>query len=157
MTEAEFLEIYREHAALVFRFCAFRTGSAQDAEDLCAEAFARLLEKGGSVQPKKRVAWLHAVARNLCADWGRGRRSLSLDDAHDVPIAPHELVWIDDEVRAAVAGLSAALQETIFLRIVEDMPFARIAWLLGIGEPAARMRYSRAIGRLRSKLPEARA
>ena len=154
MTEAEFLEIYREHAALVFRFCAFRTGSAQDAEDLCAEAFARLLEKGGSVQPERRVAWLHTVARNLCTDWGRGRRSAPLDDVGDVAAAPSEPVWLDNDVRLAVGGLRTALQQTIFLRIVEDMPFARIAQLLGIAEPAARMRYSRAIGRLRSKLPE---
>jgi len=157
MTEAEFLEIYREHAALVFRFCAFRTGSAQDAEDLCAEAFARLLEKGGDVEGAKRVAWLHAVARNLCADWGRRRRWAPLDEAAGLQDAEREPVWLDRGVREAVAGLNASLQQAVFLRVVEDMPFARIASVLGTSEPAARMRYSRAIGRLRSRLPEVKA
>ena len=157
MTEAEFLEIYREHAALVFRFCAFRTGSAQDAEDLCAEAFARLLEKGGDVDPRKRLAWLHAVARNLCADWGRRRRWAALDDAGDVPDGERESVWLDRDVRQAVGSLSASLQQALFLRVVEDMTFARIASVLGTSEPAARMRYSRAIGRLRSRLEEVKA
>lgn len=127
MTEAEFLEIYREHAALVFRFCAFRTGSAQDAEDLCAEAFARLLEKGGDVDPAKRVAWLHAVARNLCADWGRGRRLAPLEEAGGLPDAEREAVWLDSGVREAVGSLNASLQQVLFLRVVEDMPFSRIA------------------------------
>jgi RNA polymerase sigma-70 factor (ECF subfamily) len=156
MTEDEFLAIYREEAPLVFRFCAFRTGSAQDAEDLCAETFARLLAKGAAVEADRRIAWLHSVARNLCSDWQRRRRPwVPLDDLADPPAQEVEPVWLDPAVRRAVGQLSAAQQQVLFLRAVEGLPLERIAVMVNTREPATRMRYSRALASLRRRLVEA--
>lgn len=157
MTEDEFLAIYRQEAALVFRFCAFRTGSAHDAEDLCAETFARLLAKGNGVATDKRVAWLHTVARNLCSDWQRRRRWLPLDESIDPPAQDPEPVWLDRPVRSAIGQLTASQQQVLFLRAVEGLPFERIALLVNTREPATRMRYSRALASLRRSLTEAQA
>jgi len=79
-----------------------------------------------------------------------------LEEAGGLPDAEREAVWLDSGVREAVGSLNASLQQVLFLRVVEDMPFSRIASMLGASETAARMRYSRAIGRLRSRLPEVR-
>lgn len=156
MTEPEFVQIYHDHAAVVFRFCAFRTGSASEAEDLTAEAFARLLAKGDRVAPEKRVAWLHTVARNLCADFGRRRRWASPSVRTDAGDEGGECVWLDPRVRNAVAHLSAEQQQVLFLRAVEDLSFAGIGSALGISETAARMRFHRAVKRLRPMLTEVR-
>jgi DNA-directed RNA polymerase specialized sigma24 family protein len=40
----------------------------------------------------------------------------------------------------------------LFLSVIERRPFAEIATLLGIAEPAARKRSSRALARLRHEL-----
>jgi RNA polymerase sigma-70 factor (ECF subfamily) len=157
MTEDEFLAIYREEAARVFRFCAFRTGSAQDAEDLCAEAFARLLAKGAAVTADRRVAWLHTVARNLCTDLLRRRPSVALDELIDSPVHDAERVWLDPTVRAALGQLNAEQQQVLFLRAVEGLPFERIAVMLKARQPATRMRYARALASLRRRLMEAEA
>jgi RNA polymerase sigma-70 factor (ECF subfamily) len=155
MTEDEFLAIYREEAPLVFRFCAFRTGSAHVAEDLCAETFARLLAKGAAVAADRRVAWLHTVARNLCTDWARGRRPwVPLDALADPPTQEVEPVWLDPAVSRAVGQLSAAQQQVLFLRAVEGLPFERIAVMTKAREPATRMRYGRALASLRRMLVE---
>lgn len=151
MTESEFLDIYREQAPIVFRFCAFRTGSAQEAEDITAEAFSRLLARSSQVHPGKRVAWLHAVARNLCADYGRRRRCEPLEGV-EAPVAEVDSVWLDDEVRDAVAKLSPRSQQVLFLRAIEDLPFERVAALLGTNAASARMRYHRAVAKVRKQL-----
>jgi RNA polymerase sigma-70 factor (ECF subfamily) len=157
MTEAEFLSIYRDEAPVVFRFCAFRTGSSDEAEDITAEAFARLYAKGGTIAASKRVAWLHAVSRNLCADVGRRRRRESADAAPDAAVADSERIWLDERVRNAVGRLSPAQQHVVFLHAIEDLPFGRVGEILGITETAARMRYHRAIATLRPRLTEVTA
>ena len=157
MTEDEFLAIYSEEAPLVFRFCAFRTGSAQDAEDLCAETFARLLARGAAVGADRRVAWLHTVARNLCTDWLRRRPSVVLDETIDPPARDVEPVWLDSTLRSALGQLSAEQQQVLFLRAIEGLPFERIALMTKTREPATRMRYGRALESLRRRLTEAQA
>lgn len=154
MTEEEFLGIYREHMPVIFRFCSFRTGSREDAEDLTAEVFARLLARGAEVSPGKRVAWLHTVARNLCIDLSRRKRPDRLEEADMAEAAGPERLWLDDAVRRAVTSLPPEQQQVLFLRAIEDLPFARIASLLGIAEAAARKRFERAVTRLRPLLPE---
>ena len=53
--------------------------------------------------------------------------------------------------------LDAQERALIYLSVIERRPFAEIAALLGIAEPAARKRSSRALARLRHELstPEA--
>jgi RNA polymerase sigma-70 factor, ECF subfamily len=156
MTEDEFLRIYDEHLPRLLGFCAFRLGSRQDAEDVVAETFARLLTHGGPSAPEKIPAWLFVVARNLCADHDRrARHTGAMPDGSPEPSA--EPVWTDFIVRDALHPLNATQQQVVYLRAIEDLTFADIARLLGRSEMAVKMQYHRAMKRVRRELEEVEA
>ena len=69
------LELFRAHAASLYRFARVVLREPQDAEDVVQTAFVRLLDhlkKGGNRSHLK--GWLFAVTANLCRDQLRRRR-----------------------------------------------------------------------------------
>lgn len=156
MTEAEFIDVYERYSGPVLRYCAFRLGIREDAEDAAAEVFARFIRNGDRVDPGKRERWLMVVARNVCTD--HVRRAVRVREASaalEIPEpAAQAPVWVDPRVRAAVTELTVGQQEVVFLRAVEDRTFAEIGCLTGKPETAARMQYHRAVKRLRDRLSE---
>ena len=55
----------------------------------------------------------------------------------------------DESFDSLVRGLRLEERTVLAFRIVDDVPFATIAAILGVSESAAKMRYRRAIERLR--------
>ena len=153
MTEDEFLRIYDEHLPRILGYCAFRLGSRQDAEDLAAETFARLLSRVGPTSPEKAPAWLFAVARNLCTDSER-RASRTREMPERPSGMSDEPVWVDFEVHQALRALNPEQQQVFFLRAIQDMTFEEIGRLLGRREAAVKMQYHRAVQRARRELEE---
>ncbi len=160
MDEARLEKAWREHSRAILRYCAFSTGSPQDAEDLTAETFSRLVRSGERVDPGKLEAWLFAVARNLCASFhrtrGRSRGLLatlvsreSRDETCDA--------WRDPDVWTHVRALDERSRLAVYLRVVEDRPFAEVATLMGASQSAAKMTYYRALERLRDSFAEENA
>jgi RNA polymerase sigma-70 factor (ECF subfamily) len=153
MTDEEFLSVYHEHLPAILDYCAFRLGSRQDAEDVAAETFARLLSRGGPESPERVSAWLFAVARNLCTDHER-----RVQRAPQLQEPPREIteepVWVDPSVLAALRVLNPSQQQVFFLRAIEDMTFDEIGRRLGRRESAVKMQYHRAVRRARRALEE---
>jgi RNA polymerase sigma-70 factor (ECF subfamily) len=58
-----------------------------------------------------------------------------------------------DLVGRAIEALPLADREVVLLRGIEQLPFAEVAAALGLQEGAAKMRYVRALERLRAELP----
>jgi RNA polymerase sigma-70 factor (ECF subfamily) len=148
MTEDDFTAAYESCFPRVYGFCRFRSECAADAEDLAAEAFARLLVQP-SMPSDKTLPWLLRVARNLSIDRSRRTARISLgyeaDGVADPVAAP---TWRDDSVWLAVRELTADQRLVIYLRGVEDLSFGEIAKLSGRSETAARMVYHRGVKRL---------
>ena len=71
MIERRFIEAYQAHSARIYRYCLFRTGSRQEAEDLTAEVFRLLLETRRPPEDEILEPWLLRVARNLCINYQR--------------------------------------------------------------------------------------
>lgn len=70
----------REHAAVVYRFCAMVCPNRQDAEDLAQEALLRAMCNLHRFDPGRGAieAWLWRIVVNLAHDRGRaGRRAES--------------------------------------------------------------------------------
>lgn len=153
--EARFVRIYEAHAQRVLRYCAFRLGTRTDAEDAAAETFARLLTSGGRVIEAGAEPWLITVASRVCTDvQRRGRRETPVADPPDESAQAWdaEPAWVDPAVREAVRSLTPKQQLVVFMRVIEDLPFADIARACGGSEPSVRMTWHRAAVSLRKAL-----
>ncbi len=83
LTEAELVQIYREHTALLYTFVSHRVGGDRGlAEDIVQDAWLRAVavwpRRGTPDHPR---AWLIRVARNLLVSHFRRRRPLPVDPA----------------------------------------------------------------------------
>ena len=160
-----FAEIYRQHAAAVYRLAWLLSGDRHEAEDLTSECFARALGGDGAIRHATVRSYLYAIVRNLVAS--RHRRPAIELPADDERLADMPGVEPDPEQRAelrerlarASAGLSA-LRETerqvLLLCAVHGLDTAEIADALGIDAGAVRVRLHRA-RRALARLVEATA
>ncbi len=161
--ESEFTSLYREHGEALLGFFAARVFDGQAALDLTAETFAQAFAgrhrfRGSSAAQAQ--AWLFAIASHQLARYLRrgyanrrliqrlriqvpmigdeSERIMELDAVRQMrPVIANQLATLSDEQRAAVQ-----------LRVVDELPFSVVAARLGISEPAARMRVSRALSAL---------
>src|SRR5215218_8920145 len=162
-TDADaFAELYRRHVHAVHRYFASRLPHPV-AGELTAETFAQAAlslrrfrdRAGGSALP-----WLYGIARNLFRRYceserleTKARRRLGM------PLRTYELDVdaANDRLDAArvAPALSAALdslpptqRQALELRVVDELPYERVASSLGCSEVAARIRVNRALGAL---------
>lgn len=167
-SEADFSRFYREHAEPLLVFFTRRCCDPQVGLDLTAETFAQAFasRRGFRGQaPEEAGAWLYAIARRQLARYferGSVSRRLSRRLAGGVPLAGDaELERIEE--LASLAELRTLLREqlellepgqrqALWLRVVEEQPYASVAQQLGISEQAARTRVSRALRTLSEPL-----
>jgi RNA polymerase sigma-70 factor, ECF subfamily len=140
---------YRTHGGRVYRYCLFRTGSREDAEDLTAETFVRLM-RSRHPSGEETLPWLLRVAHNLCTDHSRkaGRSQRPLPRAEDAV----EVEWPDPAVHDALASLPDARRQAVWLKAVEDLTFEQTAWLMRKRVGAVKMLYYRGIRQLRERM-----
>ncbi|HIS26574.1 MAG TPA: sigma-70 family RNA polymerase sigma factor [Candidatus Pullilachnospira intestinigallinarum] len=153
----------------IYRYCYMKTGHPETAEDLTQETFLKFLETTGYREQGRQLAYLYAIARNLCMDHFRRKQSLPLDgvppsreaDGRMPQIRPHaadmEAAGEDQLLSAltlkeAMARLEEELQEMIFLRYVNDLSAAQIGKILGISRFAVHRRLKRGLDQLRQCL-----
>lgn len=150
--------LYRQHASAVFRFAWGLCGNRQDAEDIVSETFVRLLTKAPPIETQTALAYVLAIARNVCVSgWRRRRREVPLPEllpAADVdPVAR-----LDDRARlesalAALGSLPEGERAALLLRVDHELSYEEIAGALGISTSAAKVRVHRARLRLAAASP----
>lgn len=159
-----FAEVYEECFDAVLGFVARRTGSPHLAADLTADVFVAALEAFDDYDPKRGtyVGWLYGIARNTVASQVRrsarerdamsrlqGRRLLDEQDVARI----EERIDAEREARdllARHARLSEPLRAVIDLAVVDGLPVAEAAKVLGISPATARVRLHRARAALRA-------
>jgi RNA polymerase sigma-70 factor, ECF subfamily len=152
---AAFGALYDRYLPRVYRFCARRSDSPADAEDLTAAVFLRAMERIGTFQGGSFAAWLFTIARHACADFHRRRPTGSLDDAAfvvDGATSPDELAIAAERyrwLRAQMARLTPEQADVIELRLAQ-LSTAEIAHALEKSIPAVKMLQSRALAVLRA-------
>ncbi len=155
MRKEDISDIYRENMQSIYRYCLFRTNSYQDAEDLTAEVFLKLLEHYGKIQQNRVLPWLFKVAGNLCIN--HKRKMVNFRFSRERPEIVQEYFqspWEDEAVWQALKHLSLKQLQVIYLRTVEDMSFKDIAKFLSKREGAVKMTFYRGIKALRETLKE---
>ena len=133
------------------------------ASELTAELFAQVAlslgrfrdEAGGSAAP-----WLYGIAKNLVRRYyERGRLETAARRRLGMPIRSyeHDFEAVDERLaaedlrpglRAALGSLPKGQREALELRVVDELPYERIAEALACTETAARLRVMRALGKL---------
>lgn len=160
-----FRALYDRYAERVYGYHLRRCGHPDAAHDLTAETFAQAWigqarfedRAGGSAGP-----WLFGIARNvLLSSVRKGRLErracerlavMQELDRQPAAVAPEE-AWLDglDEM---LAGLPVGQREAVRMRVVEDLPYTRVAAALGTTPLGARTRVSRGLAALRGRLTD---
>jgi RNA polymerase sigma-70 factor (ECF subfamily) len=130
---AAFESLVRAYQAHVFRFVRHLVGDPALAEDLTQETFLRLYRRLGSFRFQSKFStWLFQVARNAATDELRRRqRRERLTELAPVP-GPPSAPDARAELRAALAALPPALQESLVLVEVFGFAYREVAEVLGV-------------------------
>jgi RNA polymerase sigma-70 factor, ECF subfamily len=145
-----FEALVRRHRTPVFSFLLRLTGDSGRAEDLCQDAFLKVVRAAEGWEERARFrTWLFAIARNLAVDESRRmafRRAESLDDPSDGPAPDRaaDAALLRPKLEAALAALPPEQREVFLLREHAGLRFAEIAEVTGTPENTvkSRMRYA---------------
>lgn len=156
-----FATIYERYANRLYRYALERTGSTQAADDIVSETMVGAIESISRFDPSRGslAGWLFTIARRRIADrqrsrnrlWrllNRARSNLAGTDEHGSDAMDDDAV----DVRDALTRLSSTDQEVLLLRYSADLSTIQIAEVLEISHSAARVRLTRALGRLKQEL-----
>ena len=119
-------------------------------QDAFVKAYDRLVE---CKQPEHFRAWIFRITRNLCFDYLKNVRRLTvpfsaLPDGAELP-GESSADDFDDSVQLALAQLPAALREAFLLKHLSDYTYEEIAEMTEASVSAVKMRVHRARETLR--------
>ena len=142
-------DLYRRHAADVYRFALGLSGDRAEAEDITSETFVRAWAGAGDLRMNTVKAYLIAIARNLFLQrLRRSRRRAALDpDLPDPAPGPEREAERRDELRAVLMRmqrLPEADRAALLMHAELELPYEEIARALGVSLSAVKVRIHRA-------------
>lgn len=153
------VEQYQDHAWTLARYLL---RDADEAEDVCQEAFLKLWHHQHEVDPGKVKPWLMKVTRNGCLDRLRRRRPAEeLTDSHTVdgcagPAEDARRQELGDWLRRAIAALPEPYRSLVVLRDVQENSYEDVATALELSLVQVKVYLHRARKQLRARLAEVR-
>ncbi|MCI8282472.1 MAG: RNA polymerase sigma factor [Lachnospiraceae bacterium] len=122
----------------IYRYCYFKLGNPQLAEDITQETFLRSLESERFCLGGRPLAFLYTVARNLCIDEYRKRKHDQLSEevleqkALEHAFSQEDRLIDSIELRRAFLELTSRERELVLLRYVNEVPVGELADLMGV-------------------------
>jgi len=153
--EEAFLDFYRRHQGLVYRFALQMSGKTEIAEEVTQEVFMVVMASGARYDAGRGsvAAYLYGIARNIVL------RALERERPYLTTLDEADTVYVDGDVlgdlarserletlRKAVLALPPSYREVVVLCDLHERDYAEAAAALGC-----------AIGTVRSRLHRARA
>jgi len=158
--DARLAVLHGRHGRNVLRYCRSRTGSDVEADDAFQVTFVHAMRGLRSgVDPHYELAWLLAIARNVCREHWRTqqRRPHLVDDLDAVadsrPLSDADRSLVLD-LDQALAQLSEKHRTAIVLREWRGLSYAEIATEMGLTEPAVETMLVRARRELAAALEQ---
>ena len=155
--QAAFEQLVIRHQKPLLNFF-YRLGVYTDAEDLVQQTFVRLYRYRGKYSPDaKFTTFLYLLARQVRVDEVRKRirlRNLREKLAEEnrraePPPADAPYTGASDDLQAALAQLSEAHREVVVLGMLQDLPYAEVAEILGLPVGTVKSRMFHALRTLR--------
>ena len=146
----------------VYRYALSKLGRAQDAEDVAAETFARVLRRLDHFRWKGAgfEAWIFRIAYNLIVDHyrGSGREQLTEEDESTPDeTTPEDLYFQTEsasELSRVLNSLSNDQRDVLLLRFVAELETDEICHVMGRNANAIRQLQFRALETLRRRMNE---
>jgi len=144
-----FHEIYECHSKDVYRYAYWLSGSADDADDITSETFARAWVGREDIRTETVKAYLFAIARNLYLKGLRHtNRQTDLNPRQaDPKPAPEQQVESRlklDRALALVQTLPEVDRAAFLLRIQHELPYDEIARILQLPLTTVKVKIHRA-------------
>lgn len=143
----------------MYNFALRMLGSQDDAQDITQEIFIRVYKAASTYEVKAKFStWIYKIARNLCLNYIRDKKSkslLSLEDCQGEfeipekhvdanPLKKLEIKDMSKRVAKAVQKLPENLKMTVILCKYHDVPYDEAAEILGCSVNALKIRIHRA-------------
>jgi RNA polymerase sigma-70 factor (ECF subfamily) len=147
-TLSEIEDLYRKHAAKLWRSLVAFTGDPDIASDAVAEAFAQVMARGEAVRDPGR--WVWRVAYRFAAGQLQRRDLNDLDAARSVDAS--DTIERDADLMSALAQLPQRQRAAIVLHYLVDLPTRDIARTLRVTPTTVRVLLLQGRRRLRELL-----
>jgi RNA polymerase sigma-70 factor, ECF subfamily len=151
--------LYEKYSSRVYFLALGELHSREDAEDVRAETFLRVLQalrQGQLRKPDSLPSYIVGIALNVIREFTRKKSATEPLDGRDLEAAGErsaESAFLDQETRLAIADVAKRLKprDREFLRMFyyEELPREEIARVLGVSEERVRLIKSRALKRFR--------
>ena len=160
--EQTFLDIYKQNADAIFRFCLLRLSDRELAKDVSQETFMKVWNYAQKKQEIVNVkALMFTTAKNLIIDHYRKKKPTSLDhmmeQGFDVGVEIYQglIDKMDGEQALAVLGsIPEKYRDAIYMQYVEGLSIKEIAVITSESENNISVRIHRGLQKLRSILRE---
>ena len=144
-----FHEMYERHSKDVYRYSYWLSGSADDADDITSETFARAWVGREQIRTETVKAYLFAIARNLYLKGLRHtKRQTDLSRHHaDPKPAPEEQVESRlelDRAMDAIQSLPEVDRAAFLLRVQHELPYEEIARIMQLPLTTVKVKIHRA-------------
>jgi RNA polymerase sigma factor (sigma-70 family) len=160
---AAFRELYERYATPIHGYLLRRVGDWEVAVDLTAETFAQAWQSRARFEDRydgSTGPWLFGIARNLLMRSVRERRLIAeacermriTTVRSQVEPATDWIDGLDEDLVQALDGLPAMQRRAVELRVLRDQEYHQVAEDLGCSPTAARIRVSRGLAAMRSRL-----
>lgn len=152
---------YRTEAKRLQRYLRRKTGD-DAASDLVQEVFARTAASRQLTDLLHPGAYLFKVARNLLIERARTRQRhdavfMPFDEKYDAPCPPEQVEAMEaselmQRYERALACMPEKSRRVFLMHRVDEMPYRKIAEILGISIPTVEYHMARALAHLAKRL-----
>lgn len=136
-------ELIRLMQGRVYAYCYSLLGQEEDAEEITSEVFFQVWRSAKKFRgDSKATTWIFGIARNLCLNHLRKKKLQFMELLEtDAVYEPEEEPEYDPElVKKAMEKLSPLHREVLYLAYYEELPYSKIAEILGIPENTVKTR-----------------
>lgn len=152
-------ELMRRYQRTLFNVCARYLGNERDADDVCQEVMLKVLYGLKNFEGKSKFkTWLYSITYNECITQYRKERrkrrlldALSLDPVEEACDETAPVVTEKTGLEHWLVHVNQIDREILVLRFVAELEFQEIADIMHMGLSATKMRYKRALDKLREK------
>lgn len=161
-TTVAYEELMRRYQRTLFNVCARYLGNDRDADDVCQEVMLKVLHGLRHFEGKAKFkTWLYSITYNECITQYRKEKrkrrlmdalSLEHDENDEVSESSINIVTDRASLDRWLIHVNQVDREILVLRFVAELEFQEIADIMHMGLSATKMRYKRALEKLRKSI-----